>query len=64
MIIDQQYQSSTVEAILVFPDFIFGDLPRQPGQIEETRLLTGSTGGTSISIAGSVGVNNSLLTQP
>ena len=57
MLIDYE-QPIMIGGIIVFPDFAYANLPRQPGTIKDTVTIGGSTGGTVVRIAGSVGDPN------
>lgn len=51
MILDQQ-QPIVVGETVVFPDWPFAAVPKQPSQIKETVIKGASTAGTTIRIKG------------
>lgn len=53
MILDQQ-QSYVAGDAMVFPDWIFGSMPKQPGEIREVVILTGTQAGSTPGISANV----------
>ena len=56
MIIDYDQQGGMLESLVVFPDWCFPNLPKQPRQIIETIVIAGGNT-TSISITGTADQN-------
>lgn len=52
MILDFQQPTIAGPGVVAFPDFPYTALPKQPSEIKETILLTGSSTGTTTRITG------------
>ena len=53
MILDMQ-EPTLQEGMIIFPDWVFANLPLQPSQLVETEVIQGGAGSESMSITGSI----------
>lgn len=53
MLLDMN-QGTVLEGVMIFPDYVFANVPKAPTGMQETDFITGVGGKSAMSIGGSV----------